>query len=394
MPATLRQGQGGKEADAGRGARDNDRRFRGRGHVVGVGNGSDGQVGGLGGRLCGGPRCAGVCGPGAISQRSYRAPGWQTGQGCGFGFQAVRRRRIVAAALLLIVALAGWLWTPDLDRAELEARYATAPSQFVEVAGLRLHLRDTGPKAAPALILLHGFGSSLHVWEPWAQGLESDNRVIRYDQPGAGLTGADPTGDYSDERGMAVLLALMDRLGIARATVVGHSMGGRLAWRFAAEHPERVAKLVLVAPDGFASPGFEYGKAPAVPAVARLMPWVLPKPVLRMSLEPAYAEPAAMTDELVTRYDELMRAPGVRRAVLARMEQMNLQDPVPFLRRIEAPTLLIWGGRDAMIPIAHAADYLRALPHARRVTVPGAGHLPQEEAPAAALPELRAFLRE
>ena len=301
----------------------------------------------------------------------------------------------MAAALLLIVALAGaWLWTPDLDRAPLEARYAAAPSQFVEVAGLRLHLRDTGPKEAPPLILLHGFGGSLHVWEPWAQVLEADYRVVRYDQPGAGLTGADPTGDYSDERGIAVLLALMDQLGIPRATVIGHSMGGRLAWRFAAAHPERVSKLVLVAPDGFASPGFEYGKAPEVPAVARLMPWVLPKPVLRMSLEPAYAQPAAMTDALVTRYDELMRAPGVRPAVLARMEQMNLQDPNPYLRRIEAPTLLIWGDRDAMIPIANAADYLRALPHARLVTIPGAGHLPQEEAPAASLPVLQAFLRE
>ena len=300
----------------------------------------------------------------------------------------------MSVALLLFVTLAGWLWTPDLDRAELEARYAPAPSQFIEVAGLRLHLRDTGPKAAPALILLHGFGGSLHVWEPWAQGLAADYRVIRYDQPGAGLTGTDPTGDYSDERGMAVLLALMDRLGIARATVVGHSMGGRLAWRFAAAHPERIAKLVLVAPDGFASPGFEYGKAPEVPAIARLMPWVLPRPVLRMSLEPAYAQPAAMTDELVARYDDLMRAPGVRRAVLARMEQMNLQDPLPFLRRIAAPTLLIWGDRDAMIPIANAADYLRALPHARLATIPGCGHLPQEEASGASLAALQAFLRE
>ena len=300
----------------------------------------------------------------------------------------------MSVALLLFVTLAGWLWTPDLDRAELEARYAPAPSQFIEVAGLRLHLRDTGLKAAPALILLHGFGGSLHVWEPWAQGLAADYRVIRYDQPGAGLTGTDPTGDYSDERGMAVLLALMDRLGIARATVVGHSMGGRLAWRFAAAHPERIAKLVLVAPDGFASPGFEYGKAPEVPAIARLMPWVLPRPVLRMSLEPAYAQPAAMTDELVARYDDLMRAPGVRRAVLARMEQMNLQDPLPFLRRIAAPTLLIWGDRDAMIPIANAADYLRALPHARLATIPGCGHLPQEEASGASLAALQAFLRE
>ena len=160
------------------------------------------------------------------------------------------------AAIVVLVALLGaaWLWTPDKARAALEATYARGSGDFVQAAGLRLHVRDSGPPAgnpgAQTVILLHGFGSSLHTWEPWAQGLAGDLRVIRFDQPGAGLTGVDPTGDYSDERGMQVLLALLDQLGVARASVVGHSMGGRLAFRFAAAHPGRVDKLVLVAPDG------------------------------------------------------------------------------------------------------------------------------------------------
>jgi pimeloyl-ACP methyl ester carboxylesterase len=299
----------------------------------------------------------------------------------------------VTPFFLIALLLGGyWLWTPDEDRAALEARYAGPPSTFVNVAGLRLHLRDTGPRDAPALVLLHGFGSSLHTWEPWALDLSDRFRVIRIDLPGAGLTGADPSGDYSDLRGVQVLAALLDQLGLARASFIGHSMGGRLAWRFAAEQPGRVDKLVLVAPDGFASPGFEYGKAPEVTAPVRLMQVVLPRPLLRMSLEPAYADPSLMRDETVDRYWHLMRAPQVRPALIARMQQLVLQDPLPMLARITAPTLLLWGDKDAMIPPANAQDYLRAIQDVRLVSLPGVGHLPHEEAPAASLPAVRDFL--
>jgi pimeloyl-ACP methyl ester carboxylesterase len=78
--------------------------------------------------------------------------------------------------------------------------------------------------------MLHGFGSSLHTWEPWARALDSDHRVVRYDMPGAGLSPPDSTGDYTDARAVALLAALMDQLGIARASLIGNSIGGRVAW--------------------------------------------------------------------------------------------------------------------------------------------------------------------
>jgi pimeloyl-ACP methyl ester carboxylesterase len=301
----------------------------------------------------------------------------------------------IAALVLLLLLGGGWLWTPDKPAADLLARYASDGSRFVTVAGIRLHVRDSAPGAAPGtptLLMLHGFGASLHTWEPWALALADRFRVVRIDLPGAGLTGADPSGDYSDARGVQIITALMDELGIARATLIGHSMGGRLAWRFAADQPGRTDKLVLVAPDGFASPGFEYGKAPEVTAPVRLMQYVLPKALLRMSLAPAYADPARLGADTVTRYHDMMLAPGVRGALIARMEQLVLQDPVPTLQRITAPTLLLWGQQDAMIPVANAQDYLRALPRARLVTLPGVGHLPHEEAPELSLPAVREFL--
>ncbi len=295
---------------------------------------------------------------------------------------------LIAVAVLLG---AFWLWTPDKPRPDLETRYAAAPSQFVDVAGLRLHVRSSGPESAPAVIMLHGLGASLHTWEAWADRL-ADYRVIRFDMPGFGLTGPDPTNDYSDARAVAVITELMDRLGVTRASVIGHSLGGRIAWQFAAAHPDRVYKLVLVSPDGFASPGFEYGKAPQVPAVASLMRHALPRFLVRMNLEPGYADPTVITDELLTRYHDLLLAPGVRGALLERMGQTILTDPEPILRRVTTPTLLLWGERDAMIPFANSADYLRLLPDSRLAALPGVGHLPQEEAPEASLAQVRAFL--
>ena len=301
-------------------------------------------------------------------------------------------RIILLLVLLLCVAAAFWLYTPDRSRALLEAEYLKPGDSFVDALGVRLRLRDTGPRDAPALILLHGFGASLETWEPWAERLSSQYRVIRFDIPGFGLTGPDPTGDYTDARGVRIIEALMDRLGLKTATIIGNSLGGKLAWMFAAAHQERTARLVLISPDGFASPGFDYDKRPDVPLMVRLLPYVLPRPLLRMSLEPAYADPKKLTEATVTRYRDMMLAPGDRTAMIARMRQVMLHDPIPTLQSIKAPTLLLWGEQDGMIPFDNAADYLRALPHATLVRLPKLGHVPFEEAPEESLKPLLAFL--
>src|SRR4051812_2923077 len=156
-------------------------------------------------------------------------------------------RAVTIIAVVLGVLLLGGgilLYNPDQPRAALERRWAPPPSQFVDAAGMRLHIRDTGPRDGPPVLLIHGFGSSLHTWEAWSPLLDGRFRLVSLDLPGFGLTGPDPTGDYSDERSITVLAALMDRLGIGEAAVVGSSMGGRIAWRFAAAEPTRVSKLV------------------------------------------------------------------------------------------------------------------------------------------------------
>ena len=297
-----------------------------------------------------------------------------------------------------LVGAGGWaLWTPDIDRPSLEAKYLAAPGDMVTVLGNSLHVRDSTPQAAPdkpVLLLLHGFGASLQTWDVWTAQLAQHFRVLRVDLPGSGLSGPDAQGDYSDTRTIALLLALMDQRGIARASIIGHSIGGRIAWTLAASHPARVDKLVLLAPDGFASPGFAYGSAPDVPATMGLMRYTLPRWMLRSNLLLAYADPATLSGDLLTRYYELMLAPGSRAAMLARMQQTVLVDPVPLLRRITAPTLLVWGRQDGMIPFANAADYQREIPRNTLLALDNMGHLPHEESPQRALPAVEQFVME
>ncbi len=293
-----------------------------------------------------------------------------------------------------IVATGIWAWTPDRSRGELEKKYSNPSTRYIEVGGTSIRVRETGDAHAPTVILLHGFGSSLETWEPWAQTLSKRYRVVRFDLPGSGLSEPDRSGRYSDARSLELIRLLMDRLGIEKAALIGNSIGGRIAWRFTAAFPSRVSKLVLISPDGFASPGFEYGKPPQVPAVLNLMKYFLPRSLMRSNLAAAYGDPSRLEPAVVDRYYDLLLAPGSRAAMISRMQQIVLEDPIPLLRRIEIPTLLLWGRKDRLIPFANSADYLRALPNATLVDFPDLGHVPHEEAPDEALKPLRRFLAE
>lgn len=291
-----------------------------------------------------------------------------------------------------IIAAGIWAWTPDRARAQLGEKYWDPATQFLTVGGTQLRIRDTGPKDAPAVLLLHGFGSSLETWEPWAQSLSMHHRVVRFDLPGCGLSEPDRTGDYGDVRSVTLVKDLMDRLGLGTAALIGNSMGGRIAWRFAAAFPARTSKLVLISPDGFASPGFQYGKPPRVPAPLHLMKYFLPRSMLQMNLAAAYADPTRLSEAVVDRYYELLLASGNRAAMLDRMRQSVLEDPVPLLQHIRTPTLLLWGEKDRLIPYANAADYLTSLPNATLVAFADLGHVPHEEAPAESLKPVENFL--
>jgi pimeloyl-ACP methyl ester carboxylesterase len=296
---------------------------------------------------------------------------------------------ILAAA---IIGTGVWAWTPDRSRSDLEKKYWDSATRYIEVGGTSIRVRETGDSHAPAVVLLHGFGSSLETWEPWAQSLSGHYRVVRFDLPGSGLSEPDRRGDYTDARSLQLLEQLMNQLGLENAVLVGNSLGARVSWRFAAAYPSRVRKLVLISPDGFASPGFEYGKPPHVPAVFELMRYFLPRILMRNYLAAAYGDPSRLSDSVIDRYYDLLLARGNRGAMISRMQQTILVEPTPILRQIAMPTLLLWGRKDQLIPFSNSADYLGALPNASLVEFPNLGHVPHEEAPAESLKALEPFL--
>ena len=165
--------------------------------------------------------------------------------------RVLRAVAIAVGSLLLVAAIAiAAMVRPDIPLAKLLPEYGAAPSKFIEIEGMRIHYRDEG--AGQPLVLLHGFGSSLYTWDRWVRQLAGTRRLIRLDLPGFGLTGPAPDGDYSAERYVRVVAALLDSLGVERTDIAGNSMGGRTALMFALAHPERVRKLILVDAGGFA----------------------------------------------------------------------------------------------------------------------------------------------
>ncbi len=298
--------------------------------------------------------------------------------------------------IAFLLALSVWLaWTPDKTEQVLLQSYNRPGTARLMVQQQPVFVQDSGPRDAPAILLLHGFGASLQAWDDWTPALEKNLRVLRIDIPGFGLSGPAVNQDYSDAADVARVIALLDQLGVQQVIIAGHSMGGRIAWNLAAAHPERVSKLVLLAPDGFPDPNAKSDKTYEVPALLGLLPYSLPQWALRMGgVAPAFADGSQLTPQMMQRYHDMMLAPGVRTALLERMRQTRNSDPVSRLQSIKVPTLLLWGEKDAFIPVSNAQDYLKAMPQAKLVTLPGVGHVLHEEAPQVSVQLVTEFLRQ
>ncbi|MBU1605548.1 MAG: alpha/beta hydrolase [Alphaproteobacteria bacterium] len=302
-------------------------------------------------------------------------------------------------ALLIVVVAATFLVlrVPDTDPATMRAKYGGPPSQFVELAdGSTVHLRDEGPRDAPAIVLLHGSNADLHTWQSWAEDLRGDYRVIRFDQRGHGLTGSALDGDYAREAFVADVDRVTDALGLERFVLAGNSMGGGIAMAYALAHPERLAGLVLV--DASGAPVEREGGGniaftlAQIPGVGALLSSILPRSLVEKSLRQSVSNEAVVTPEAVDRYWELARYPGNRAATAERFANRAPDFTAEQIEQAAVPTLVMWGEEDALIPYAAAGWYREHLPNATLAAYPGIGHLPMEEAAGRSVADLRAWL--
>jgi pimeloyl-ACP methyl ester carboxylesterase len=318
-----------------------------------------------------------------------------------------RRRRAEAPArrwpILVLLALgvvAGvllWAYTPSLPPDTLIQRYTNSHSTFIDVGGARAHVRDEGVRTigdhdAVPIILIHGSLGSLQVWEGWVAALKGRARLISVDLPGHGLTGAWPRDEYTIEAYADFIEVLADALNLDRFAIAGHSMGGAVAWTFAATRPERVSHLILVDSAGFPGEGRPLvTRLTRLPVIGDLGIWFKPEFLVRRTLLDAYGDPAQATPERVRRYAELQRFPGNRHATLMRA---RTQDPLDttVLTRLDVPTLILWGARDRWTPPAQAFRFQQNIHGARLAIFEKLGHMPMEEDAKATAAAVDAFL--
>lgn len=319
---------------------------------------------------------------------------------------------IVLLILLVGVVVAGLLFfRGDLARDQLSS-YVSVESQFIELpSGATVHLRDEGKATDPVVVLLHGGLGSLHNWEPWTPDLRSKHRVITMDLPGHGLTGRIPSDQYTRESMVAFVAEVLRSLDVDSFALVGHSMGGGVALAYTLEFPDQVESLILVGSEGVPSDeGYDadelfVSKEPREEtqadvsltmterALTRLSsPWLV-----RQTLKAMVANNELVTEEFVESFGTVLRHEGNRHAFALMFKQfpasINMKvDLKPRLQEISAPTLILIGGDDSLVPVSVGKAFDEGIPSSELVIYDGVGHLIMQEAPERSVGDVTRFL--
>lgn len=252
--------------------------------------------------------------------------------------------------------------------------------QIVHVLGRDLQVRVDGPPGGAPVVLLHRFAGSIHEWDPIVGRLARDHRVVRIDLLGHGGS-EKPGAGYSIENQARLVAAVLDRLQIRHALVVGHSMGGDIAIALATARADLVGRLVLID----ANPEWRFFTLPGAvertlwPVVGQLLWRLAPDSLVRKSVQRQFAPgfpvpPQAVRDVRRMTYTAYTDSLDDFHHFL---DAMSLDKRAALLAR---PILVIWGARDQLVEPQAINDY-RSLPGARVELVAGAGHSPMIERP-------------
>lgn len=267
----------------------------------------------------------------------------------------------------------------------ISANARTQSGEILRVYGLDVHVREDGPEQAPAVVLLHGFGCSIHWFDAVTRSLASSHRVIRVDLLGHGCTGGDSALDAESQA--RTVSGVLDALRIADATVVGHSFGADVALALA-ERSQRVARVVVVGQ----APDYTYAKLPpgaflpGVPrllaALHRLTPAWLVMRTSQIGFARGYRIDEAWDDPRQVVLDRFVMHPGMYREVLHHRRAQFAQRPLDArVHELDQPVLAIHGAGDQMYDCATTIARYRAA-GAQVAVIDDAGHSPNVERPA------------
>lgn len=287
--------------------------------------------------------------------------------------------------------IAGLRW---LVRRREDTRWSEAPrpGEFVEVDGVQVHYVEHAPKNrpnAPAIVMIHGFGGHTFSFRHQLAAFGSDYRCVAIDLKGFGYTQRPPAGDYSLTAQAHLVLGTMDALGIEKATLIGHSMGGEVVMRVAASAPERVEKLILAA----SVPG---DRLPTLPRLGFARPVAMASARLlalaawrNMFYDRTKLDTKAIRDAYVATH----RIEGTQDALWEMYADARKDKPIQY-KRITAPVVILWAERERILPFPSRSLKLlqKHFPDAEIVPIPHTGHLLLEENPAAANAAIRRFL--
>lgn len=249
----------------------------------------------------------------------------------------------------------------------------------VSIDGGSIRYIDSG--TGPAVVFLHGLGASMYAWRKNLGPIAAAGyRVVAFDNRGFGFSDK-PASGYDNASYVRLVVTLLDSLHLPDAVLVGHSMGGAIAAQVAIEHPERVRGLVLIGSAGLGA------REPLVLRVGRwplLGPLVLAlrgRGVTSRLLKASYTDPRKVSPADVDQYYAPVAEPDYGRALRGVLREFRFDGLADRLEHVAAPTLVLWGEQDRLIPIALGRALAAGIPHAAFLSVPRAGHSVQEEAP-------------
>ena len=273
------------------------------------------------------------------------------------------------------------------------------PIRSMTVADHRIAFLDEG-RGMP-VILLHGFGGSMWQWEYQQRALSNHVRLITPDVLGAGLSDK-PAIEYHPDEMLDFLVAFMDVLEIQQAVFVGHSMGAGLAIGMALEHPDRVAKLVLISGlppnvmEHLEHPMLKRALETSAPAwIVSLGNWAFGGFFTESVLKEMVYDPSQLTPSVLDRSNRNRKRPGLFGPILSAGHNVPLWESrfAPRINSITSRTLIVWGEKDHVFSPATGRKLHEIIPGSTFVTIPRAGHLPQWEQPEAVNRHLLQFLR-